>query len=464
MDQATAKQPAKERLKVIVRKLPPGLSEEGFRSAVDKLIADKFTWLSYYQGKFSTKRVQFSRAYIDFISSDAIFEFKSAFDGHVFVGSKGNQYQCAVEYAPFQKVPDTKTKKDTKDGTIEKDADYQEFIRLLESDEALPSASAQLEEKEKAAGSYAGGGIGPTSVIVTPLMKFLQERHAANPGLKIGLSRGGGSRLNRRDQEKKEKAAIKQPRDAKEGAKKLLSKAADAQGEKGNKQDKLDKYPKPGRGQPASKAAAPVGATGPQPATSGRAVAAKVSKQAVGKASGTAGDTDPPQKVVLLSKPKQDVAADSNRSAKSGREPSGRGVKRGGAGIGAKPHSDDSSGAAAAAAAAALSKISLSTAAPTSKASASSVAASKAASACAPASTGELKLLKKTAQESNSAPAAKGESANASAPAAPAATPAAAAAPTRRVRTGFTAYVPGALRAGQPKAGTRDAKSQGEQG
>lgn len=66
----------------------------------------------------STKRVVFSRAYINFESHDSVVTFKAAFDGHVFVGSKGNQYRCSVEYAPYQKTPKHTIKKDRKDGTI----------------------------------------------------------------------------------------------------------------------------------------------------------------------------------------------------------------------------------------------------------------------------------------------------------------------------------------------------------
>lgn len=43
--------PLKERTKVVVRKLPPGLNEQGFKAVVEKLIEGKYTWLSYCEGK-----------------------------------------------------------------------------------------------------------------------------------------------------------------------------------------------------------------------------------------------------------------------------------------------------------------------------------------------------------------------------------------------------------------------------
>lgn len=41
----------KEKTKVVVRKLPPGLTEEGFKATIDKLVEGKCSWFSYYQGK-----------------------------------------------------------------------------------------------------------------------------------------------------------------------------------------------------------------------------------------------------------------------------------------------------------------------------------------------------------------------------------------------------------------------------
>lgn len=41
----------KERTKVVVRKLPPGLNEQGFRAVVEKLIEGRYTWLAYTEGK-----------------------------------------------------------------------------------------------------------------------------------------------------------------------------------------------------------------------------------------------------------------------------------------------------------------------------------------------------------------------------------------------------------------------------
>ena len=39
------------RTKVVVRNLPPGLTEDAFRALVDKALAGRYDWLAFYPGK-----------------------------------------------------------------------------------------------------------------------------------------------------------------------------------------------------------------------------------------------------------------------------------------------------------------------------------------------------------------------------------------------------------------------------
>jgi hypothetical protein len=82
----------------------------------------------------------FSRAYINFKSSEDLFDFKDKFHGHVFVSNKGNQYVCTVEYAPSQKVPKPVEKKDPRDGTIERGVRARDPARQLPTARAICSA------------------------------------------------------------------------------------------------------------------------------------------------------------------------------------------------------------------------------------------------------------------------------------------------------------------------------------
>ncbi len=62
----------------------------------------------------------------------AVLTFKHAFDGHVFVGAKGSQFKCSVEYAPFQKIPTPSPKKSARDGTLV-NGGYRPYPPLLRS-------------------------------------------------------------------------------------------------------------------------------------------------------------------------------------------------------------------------------------------------------------------------------------------------------------------------------------------
>ncbi|EFJ52927.1 hypothetical protein VOLCADRAFT_48819, partial [Volvox carteri f. nagariensis] len=89
--------------KVVIRNLPPGMTDDTFKTVLESLAGGRYTWLSYFPGKVSLKRVVFSRAYVNFLTAEDVYDFKQRFDGHVFIGQKGHQYRCSVEYAPLQK-------------------------------------------------------------------------------------------------------------------------------------------------------------------------------------------------------------------------------------------------------------------------------------------------------------------------------------------------------------------------
>eukprot|EP00879_Flechtneria_rotunda_P005703 GHRR01006004.1.p1 GENE.GHRR01006004.1~~GHRR01006004.1.p1 ORF type:complete len:554 (+),score=244.95 GHRR01006004.1:250-1911(+) len=169
--------PATERTKVVIRNLPPTLTADAFTATINKHVQGTYDWMAYYPGKVSLKRTAFSRAFINFSTAEAVFAFKGKFDGHVFVSTRGTQYRCSVEYAPFQKVPATNQKRLAMEGTIDKDPDYQTFVKALEEGpKSLPTAQAQLEAQEAA--SAADEATGP---VITPLMAFLQKKYESTP-------------------------------------------------------------------------------------------------------------------------------------------------------------------------------------------------------------------------------------------------------------------------------------------
>ncbi|KAE8705156.1 hypothetical protein F3Y22_tig00110430pilonHSYRG00339 [Hibiscus syriacus] len=166
------------RTKVVIRHLPPSLTQSSFFSQIDDRFSDRYNWFSFRLGKCTHKHQRYSRAYINFKRPEDVFDFSEFFGGHVFVNEKGTQFKAVVEYAPSQHVPKPGTKKDAREGTIFKDPDYLEFLKMIAKPvENLPSAELQLERKEAELSGTPKG-----TPVITPLMEFVRRRRAAESG------------------------------------------------------------------------------------------------------------------------------------------------------------------------------------------------------------------------------------------------------------------------------------------
>ncbi|KAH7283697.1 hypothetical protein KP509_34G019900 [Ceratopteris richardii] len=185
------------RTKVVVRHLPPGLSETAFMEEVVPRFSPMYNLVTFYRGKASVRSTSYSWAYIDFKHPEHVVDFYQGFNGHVFVSEKGTQYKAIVEYAPNQRVPKSWSKKDPREGSIYQDPDYVKFTeQIARPIENLPSAEAQLEKKEAERNLNSVPG-GKETIIITPLMEFVRQKRALKsmpqksvPG-KVN-SRGGG--------------------------------------------------------------------------------------------------------------------------------------------------------------------------------------------------------------------------------------------------------------------------------
>ena len=60
-----------------------------------------------------------SRAYVNLRDPADVPLLAAALDGHAFVTERGAQHRCSVEYAPCQRVPPSRVKRDPREGTIE---------------------------------------------------------------------------------------------------------------------------------------------------------------------------------------------------------------------------------------------------------------------------------------------------------------------------------------------------------
>ncbi|KAG8176497.1 hypothetical protein JTE90_024925 [Oedothorax gibbosus] len=162
--------------KVVIRRLPPTMTEEQFVEQISPFPDHDYTY--FVKSDMRLGSHAFSRAYINFLNPEDIFLFKDRFDGYVFVDNKGNEYPALVEFAPFQKIPKKRNpkKRDAKCGTIETDPDYLKFLESLQNPEdvVLQSAEAYLEEIETREKELKANNGVPK--MTTPLIEFLKAR------------------------------------------------------------------------------------------------------------------------------------------------------------------------------------------------------------------------------------------------------------------------------------------------
>ncbi|XP_077231617.1 smg-4/UPF3 family protein isoform X5 [Tasmannia lanceolata] len=178
------------RTKVVMRHLPPAISQSVLVDQINGRFSGRYKWFSFRQGKNSQKNHRYSRAYLEFKRLEDVVEFAEFFDGHVFVNEKGTQFKTIVEYAPSQRCPKPWSKKDGRERTILKDPEYLEFLDLIAKPvENLPSAEIQLERREAER-----AGAPKETLIITPLMDFVRQKRAAKSGSQRSSNNGKLSR------------------------------------------------------------------------------------------------------------------------------------------------------------------------------------------------------------------------------------------------------------------------------
>mmetsp|Transcript_38269 Transcript_38269/g.96939 ORF Transcript_38269/g.96939 Transcript_38269/m.96939 type:complete len:388 (-) Transcript_38269:430-1593(-) len=166
----------RERTKVAVRRLPYSLPEETFKAALNSAVdSSQYTWVSFVPGKRNLKRTVNAAAFINFKTAQDVQEFSSKFSRCAFISEDGTQVRCQVQYAPCQKVPRSRVRRDAREGLLHKDREYLNFVERLNTPvPVLPSAEIQLQATEKVAASQAA----VEARVVTPLMEFIMKKYA----------------------------------------------------------------------------------------------------------------------------------------------------------------------------------------------------------------------------------------------------------------------------------------------
>ncbi|KAI0301340.1 Smg-4/UPF3 family-domain-containing protein [Russula brevipes] len=166
-----------ERLKTVVRRLPPNLPEHIFWQSVQAWVTDDTAlWKEFYPGKVKKKLNRenvHSRAYIAFKTEELVAKFSREYDGHVFKDKAGNESLAVVEFAPYQKLPLDKKKVDGRNATIDQDEEYIAFLQSLEAPSTKPHDADQLLEMLVASTER------PAMPASTPLLDALKAEKSA---------------------------------------------------------------------------------------------------------------------------------------------------------------------------------------------------------------------------------------------------------------------------------------------
>ncbi|RHZ46069.1 putative nonsense-mediated mRNA decay protein Upf3 [Aspergillus thermomutatus] len=172
--------PAGPRLKLLVRRLPPGLSQSEFENALGSewmAGAGRVDWYQYKPGKVSkdhAKPSRPSRAYIHVTSSEHIaplsdkvrqtsfLDARNTFNDPVLLGPP------SLEFAPYAKIPGSRVRKDARQGTIDQDPEFIAFLESLTQPITKPATvetPTDAEEKKE-------------TVTTTPLVQYIKEKKA----------------------------------------------------------------------------------------------------------------------------------------------------------------------------------------------------------------------------------------------------------------------------------------------
>ncbi|EZF29322.1 hypothetical protein H101_07002, partial [Trichophyton interdigitale H6] len=220
------------RLKLHVRRLPPGLTQAEFETALGdywKVGRGKVDWFLFKEGKVSTdpsKPSRPGRAYLRVTSSVTIPELSDVIRQTTFHDARNTYNDSALlgpptlEYAPFSRVPSGKVRNDARVGTIDQDAEFIAFLESLTNPVTKPSEEETVEAADKVEK--------PT---ITPLIQYLREKKA-NKAKEVAAAKAAKQARSAAAKESKGEKSI--------GKKQLLSRADKSTSEK-QKKDKAAK-------------------------------------------------------------------------------------------------------------------------------------------------------------------------------------------------------------------------------
>lgn len=227
--------PQPEGEKVVVRRLPPLLTEEEFF----KILCDewkvghgKVDWFSYWPGKSSqhpSRPSRPSRAYLHVIKKEDLLVLSQAVQNGVWEDAKESYNDPVlilpptVELSIHKKIPSDKKRLDNRQGTIDQEPEFMAFLESLANPDAHKNTDAAGEPNAEESPAK------PEKVTTTPLVEYLKEKKAQR-AKEAALARSAKQHARQESQGGKPKAAT-----ATITLEELKKRAREAKGEKTDK-------------------------------------------------------------------------------------------------------------------------------------------------------------------------------------------------------------------------------------
>lgn len=89
--------------KLVIRRLPPSMSEDEFLRQVSPL--PDHDYFCFFEANPELGSYSFSRAYVNFLDTNATQNFKERFDNYIFLDRDGQEYPAVVEQSFYHKCP-----------------------------------------------------------------------------------------------------------------------------------------------------------------------------------------------------------------------------------------------------------------------------------------------------------------------------------------------------------------------
>ncbi|KAK1999761.1 smg-4/UPF3 family protein [Colletotrichum falcatum] len=213
--------------KVIIRRLPPGLTEQELWSNLGdewKSGNGLVSWHNFVQGKISqdpAKPSRPGRVYLHVLKRENLavlsnlIQAKSWEDAKMTSNSASLVGPPVLEFAIYNKIPSGKKRSDPRQGTIDQDPEFMAFLLSLTNPE-------MDKENENSEGKDAEESKPEAKVTTTPLIEFIKEKKA-NKQKEAAAAKS--AKQARQDSNTKGKASASNAEDSKKGKK-------DSKGEK----------------------------------------------------------------------------------------------------------------------------------------------------------------------------------------------------------------------------------------